>query len=200
MTDFSFKLLSASILGRKCCVPSFPGGTSGKDPACQCRRRETRGFDPWVRKIPLEEEMTTHSRILAWRIPRTEESGRLQSTELQRIRHDWNDLTCSINCPIKTWGDRTHSSVKWWKSDNSLSVNNTLWCWTYFRKIILFCLSSSVQVSSVAQLCLTLCNPMDCSTPGLPVHRQLQHILIPIYWLILSFIKSLEPISCPALL
>ena len=29
------------------------------------------------------------------------------------------------------------------------------------------------QFSSVAQLCLTLCDPMDCSTPGLPVHHQL---------------------------
>ena len=32
---------------------------------------------------------------------------------------------------------------------------------------------SSVQFNSVAQLWLTLCNPMDCSTPGLPVHHQL---------------------------
>ena len=31
----------------------------------------------------------------------------------------------------------------------------------------------SVQFSSVAQLCLTLCDPMDHSTPGLPVHHQL---------------------------
>ena len=31
----------------------------------------------------------------------------------------------------------------------------------------------SVQFSSVAQLCPTLCDPMDCSTPGLPVHHQL---------------------------
>ena len=30
-----------------------------------------------------------------------------------------------------------------------------------------------LQFSSVAQLCLTLCNPMNCSTPGLPVHHQL---------------------------
>ena len=29
------------------------------------------------------------------------------------------------------------------------------------------------QFSSIAQLCLTLCDPMDCSTPGLPVHHQL---------------------------
>ena len=34
-------------------------------------------------------------------------------------------------------------------------------------------LSDSVQFSSVAQSCLTLCDPMNCSTPGLPVHHQL---------------------------
>ena len=30
----------------------FPGGASGKEPACQCRRPKREGFDPWVRKIP----------------------------------------------------------------------------------------------------------------------------------------------------
>ena len=39
-------------------------------------------------------------------------------------------------------------------------------------EIILLALSS-VQFSSVAQSCPTLCNPMNCSTPGLPVHHQL---------------------------
>ena len=34
-------------------------------------------------------------------------------------------------------------------------------------------ISRSYQFSSVTQLCLNLCNPMDCSTPGLPVHHQL---------------------------
>ena len=38
---------------------------------------------------PLEEEMATHSSIPAWRIPRTEEPGGLQSTEAQRVGHDW---------------------------------------------------------------------------------------------------------------
>ena len=37
---------------------------------------------------PLEEEMSTHSSILAWEIPWTEEPGGLQSTGLQRVRHD----------------------------------------------------------------------------------------------------------------
>ena len=37
---------------------------------------------------PLEEEMATHPSVLAWRIPWTEEPSRLQSIELQRVRHD----------------------------------------------------------------------------------------------------------------
>ena len=33
------------------CYPGLPGGISGKEPACQCRRRKRHGFDPWVEKI-----------------------------------------------------------------------------------------------------------------------------------------------------
>ena len=40
------------------------------------------------REDPLEKEMATHSSILAWEIPRTEESGELQSLGLQRLRGD----------------------------------------------------------------------------------------------------------------
>ena len=46
----------------------------------------------WVRSLgqedPLGKEMTTHSSILAWKIPVTEEPGRLQSMGSQRVRHD----------------------------------------------------------------------------------------------------------------
>ena len=37
----------------------------------------------------LEKEMATHSSILAWKIPQTEESDGLQSMGLQRVRHAW---------------------------------------------------------------------------------------------------------------
>ena len=37
---------------------------------------------------PLEKGMATHSSILAWRIPWTEDPGGLQSMELQRVRHN----------------------------------------------------------------------------------------------------------------
>ena len=66
----------------------FPSSASGKEPACQCRKCERCGFDPWVRKIPSDEGMETHSSILAWRIPWTEVPGGLQSTGSQRVRHD----------------------------------------------------------------------------------------------------------------
>ena len=46
----------------------------------------------WVRSLdwedPLEEGMATHSNILSWRIPWTEEPGGLQSMGSQRVRHD----------------------------------------------------------------------------------------------------------------
>ena len=41
---------------------------------------------------PLEEETTTHSSILAWRIPWIEALGRLQPIGLQRLRYDWSAL------------------------------------------------------------------------------------------------------------
>ena len=48
--------------------------------------------ESWVqsrgREDPLEKGMATHSSILAWRIPWTEEPGRLQSMGSQRVRHD----------------------------------------------------------------------------------------------------------------
>ena len=48
--------------------------------------------ETWVRLLsredPLEEEMATHSSILAWRIPWTEEAGGLPSMELHRVGYD----------------------------------------------------------------------------------------------------------------
>ena len=49
-------------------------------------------WETWVQSLgredPLEKEMATHSSILAWRTPWTEELGRLQSTGSQRVGHD----------------------------------------------------------------------------------------------------------------
>ena len=61
----------------------FRGGTSGKEPACQCRRC----LEMWVQYLgledPLEEGMATHSSILAWRIPWT--GGARWATIVHRV-------------------------------------------------------------------------------------------------------------------
>ena len=45
-------------------------------------------------------DMGSHSSFLAWRIPWTEEPGRLQTTGLQRVGHDWSDLTHIVSVRI----------------------------------------------------------------------------------------------------
>ena len=56
--------------------------------------------ETWVRSLgwegPLEEGMTTHSSILAWRIPWTEEPGGLQSMGSHRVRHWWVAFTFAL--------------------------------------------------------------------------------------------------------
>ena len=57
---------------------------------------------------------------------------------------------------------------------------------------------SSVQQSSVAQLCPTLCNPMDCSMPGLPVHHQLlEFTQTHVHW-VSDAIQPSHPLSSPS--
>ena len=56
-----------------------------KNPPVNTGRLRRLGFDSWVRKIP--EGMATHSSILAWRFPWTEEPGGLWFIESQRVGH-----------------------------------------------------------------------------------------------------------------
>ena len=82
-------------------------------------------------KDPLEEGPATHSSILAWRIPGTEEPGGLQSIRLQRVGHNCRDLALSVhvnpNLPI-------HST-----SSSSLGVH---------KFVLYICVSNSVlQIS-----------------------------------------------------
>ena len=61
----------------------FPGGSIENSSAMQEIQVRSLGQED-----PLEEGMATHSSILTWRIPRTEEPGGLQSMRSQRIRHN----------------------------------------------------------------------------------------------------------------
>ena len=88
--------------------------------------------------------MVTCSSILAWEIPWTEEPGGLPSMGSQRVGHDWP----------------TEHTV------NHLLCSNLTFIITHWG-------CHSVHFSSVTQSCPAVCDPIDCSTPGLPVHHQL---------------------------
>ena len=63
----------------------FPGGSDGKVSAYNAGETRVRSLG---QEDPLEKAMATHSSTLAWKIPWTEEPGRLQSTGSQRVGHD----------------------------------------------------------------------------------------------------------------
>ena len=70
-----------------CKCPGFPGGSDGKESTCIVGDP---GLIPglcW--EDPLGKEIATHSSILAWRIPWTQEPGGLWSMGLQRVRHEF---------------------------------------------------------------------------------------------------------------
>ena len=123
-----------------------------------------------------EKAMAPHSSTLAWKIPWTEEPRGLQSMGSLRVGHDWA-TSFSLSCI----GDRNGNPLQcsclenprdggvWWAAVYGVAQN-----WTWLKQLSsssILCLS--YQFSSVAPLCLTLCDPMNRSTPGLPVHHQL---------------------------
>ena len=65
------------------CIWGLPWWLSGKDSACQWRCKRP-GFDSLGWEDLPEKEMATHSNILAWEIPRTEEAGGLWSIEVMK--------------------------------------------------------------------------------------------------------------------
>ena len=73
----------------------LPGGSLVKNLPPMQEMQETKFWSlGW--EDPLEKEMATHSSILAWEIPRTEETGGLQSMGSPRIGHDWA-CTCDVD-------------------------------------------------------------------------------------------------------
>ena len=103
--------------------------------------------------LTLEKEMVTHSNILAWRIPWTEEPGGMQSMGLHRVRHDWSNLahtwplgfpvssaskesTCNAGDPgsIPGSGSSPGDGIGYplqysWASLVAQMEKNPLWCW-----------------------------------------------------------------------
>ena len=87
----------------------------------------------------------------------------------------------------KTWNIAVHiwrfsSDINFWFIENSL-----------------FHVYSSVQFSSFTQSCLILCNPMNCSMPGLPVHHHLPEFILTHVHRVSDAIQQSHPLSSPFL-
>ena len=94
----------------------------------------------------------------------------------------------------------TLNVAKWGRSPSWLLWATTVLCWSLCLMLVSFVPVPTpwLQFSSVAQLCLTLCNPMDCSTPGLPVHHQLPEFTqTHVHWLS-DAIQSSHPLLSPS--
>ena len=106
----------------------FLGGTRGKNLPANAGNIRDMGSIPGLGRSP-RKGMATHSSILAWRIPKTEEPDKLQSIGLQRVRHDWSYLAHST-AVLEQWNEPDPS-----KSPNFPFVLG--WfvsCWVYLIK------------------------------------------------------------------
>ena len=95
---------------------------------------------------------------------------------------------------VRTQGKVCPTTLALWSwTFNSRAVSNKL---TIFRKP--HSISLSVQFSSVTQLCPTLCDPVNLSTPGLPLHHQLPEFTqTHVHW-VSDAIHTSHPLSSPS--
>ena len=73
------------------------GGSVVKNGPVPMQRTQKTQVQSLGQEVPQQEEMATHSSILAWRIARTEEPGGLQSIRSQRVGHDWVSTSTSMS-------------------------------------------------------------------------------------------------------
>ena len=94
--QFNMKEYNSGIARWKRCLgqsmwigQGFPRGSTGEESTCNAADPGDTGSIPGSRRFPWRGKMASHSSILAWRIPWTEEPGGLQSKGSQRVGHDW---------------------------------------------------------------------------------------------------------------
>ena len=93
--DTSLSKLQKMVKAQGSLVCCSPWGHKVSDMAEQLNWSKEMWVWPLGQEDPLEGAIATHSSILAWRIPWTEKSGKVQSIGSQRVGHDWSDWACT---------------------------------------------------------------------------------------------------------
>ena len=134
--------------------------------------------ETWVQSLgwedPLEKGKATHSSILALKIPWTSPWGPKELDTTERL-----SFSLSLSRPDCSGG----LAFLWWE----FLCGNLNLQWLLL-----------VQFSSVAQSCLTLCDPMNRSTPGLPGHHQLPEFTQTHVHRVSDAIQPSHPLSPPS--
>ena len=146
--------------------------------------------------------MTTHSSVLARRIPGTGEAGGLPSMGSHRVRHNWSNLAAAAAGVYVDviWLSKAVSKNNFMKITSAYDMvqgdrdmNNE------FKIYMIYFISDLMPcINSVAQSCPTLWDPMNRSTPGLPVHHQLLEFTQTHIYQVSDVIQPSHPLSSPS--
>ena len=154
--------------------------------------------------------MATHSSVLAWRIQGLQslvgcrlwgrtETDTTEATQLQQqqqILVSYRLIACcffgaisKVTNPVSEMKDTT-------TQDTASSMNTSIFASVAF--VLKSLMVISVQFNSVAQSCPTLCDPMNRSTPGLPVHNKLPEFTQTHVHRVSDAIQPSHPLSSPS--
>ena len=134
--------------------------------------------------------MATHFSTLDWKIPWTEDLHRLQSMGLQGVAHEWATsllMTGSLPLLAVRSPDSTFHLLRV-KTDLAIHIHRALSTAVYTPQTVQCLYTRSVFAAAAAkslQLCPTLCDPIDGSSPGSPVPGTLQARTLE--WVAISF-------------
>ena len=133
--------------------------------------------------------------------------GYLRSCPLsKKFSQDLGDVSWSYFVP-RHWEVDPRSGEKFWYATPGakfwirlLSIIKILWILSVIQDTFSLVDSShtSVQFSSIGQSCPTLCDPMNCSTPGLPVHHRLPEFTQTHVHRVSDAIQPSHPLSSPS--
>ena len=166
------------------------------------RRCKSHGLHPWVGKMPWRRE----GNLLQYScLENPTDRGAWQATvhESQRVRHDWarpqpRGSGGAVEASETLKGIRGESQV----GERPRQDLGKVPVWEWKRDLIFRAAwrvnVRSGQFSSVTQSCLTLYDPMDCSTPGLPVHHQLPEFTQTHVCWVSDAIQPSHPLSSPS--